>query len=239
MQYVIIKKSRKYACKTEIDIWSVCMVALVNNSVSAGERMKQNPRSNVYECFLRLLWLISVFTMITVAFYVSNGKAVYAAEVKMPAFSGYPYTEVNGNRPFFGTRDYTLKAFETYDELDNLGRCGKAFANVSSETMPTEERGNIGLIKPSGWNQVKYDGIIDTDPPYLYNRVHLIGWQLSGENANERNLITGTRYLNIEGMLPFESRIADHVKKTKGHVLYRVTPMFKGDNNKNLANMLK
>ena len=117
--------------------------------------------------------------------------------------------------------------FETYSPLDSLGRCGVAYANVGLDTMPTEERGSIGQVKPSGWQTVKYDCV---DGKYLYNRCHLIGFQLTGENANEENLITGTRYLNVDGMLPFENLVADYVKETENHVLYRVTPIFEGDN---------
>ena len=117
--------------------------------------------------------------------------------------------------------------FESYSELDALGRCGAAYASVGPETMPTEDRGEIGSVKPSGWQSVKYDIV---DGKYLYNRCHLIGYQLTAENANEKNLITGTRYLNIEGMLPFENMVADYVKETGNHVMYRVTPVFEGDN---------
>ena len=124
-------------------------------------------------------------------------------------------------RPVFGVH---ISSFEHYSKLDSLGRCGAAFANVSRSTMPTKKRGAIGNIKPSGWHTVKYEGI---DGKYLYNRCHLIGYQLTAENANPRNLITGTRYLNVTGMLPFENMVADYVKETNHHVLYRVTPIFK------------
>ena len=145
----------------------------------------------------------------------------------LPVYSGEAYVELNNNVPNFGKSDLTTKTFEKYSELDDLGRCGVAYANVCEETMPTEKRGNIGMIKPSGWQTVKYDNV---DGKYLYNRCHLIGYQLTAENANEKNLITGTRYLNIEGMLPFENLVADYVEETDNHVLYRVTPIFKGDN---------
>lgn len=146
---------------------------------------------------------------------------------EIPAYSGKPYTPVNNNRPFFQKDDLTTKTFEHYSRLDRLGRCGTAYANISEKTMPTEKRGYIGSVHPSGWHTIKYQGI---EGRYLYNRCHLIGYQLSAENANERNLITGTRYLNTEGMLPFENMVADYVKETGNHVLYRVTPMFKGNN---------
>ena len=145
----------------------------------------------------------------------------------VPAFSGDPYVAVNDNRPFFTDADFTAKSFESYSDLDNLGRCGVAYANVSKDTMPTEERGSIGQVKPSGWHTVKYDCV---DGKYLYNRCHLIGYQLTAENANVKNLITGTRYLNVEGMLPFENMVADYIKETGNHVLYRVTPIFSGNN---------
>lgn len=145
----------------------------------------------------------------------------------IPAYDGKAYVAVNDNVPFFTESELTTDAFEYYSELDSLGRCGVTYANVCKEIMPTEERGKIGSVKPSGWHTVKYDIV---DGKYLYNRCHLIGYQLSGENANTRNLITGTRYLNIEGMLPFENMVADYVKETGNHVLYRVTPMFEGDN---------
>ncbi len=146
----------------------------------------------------------------------------------IPAFSGTPYVEVNDNVPYFTGSDSTTDSFEYYSQLDSLGRCGTAFACVGVDIMPTGERGEIGMIKPSGWQTVRYDDLIDGK--YLYNRCHLIGYQLAGENANEQNLITGTRYLNVEGMLPFENQIADYVNGTQNHVLYRVTPVFDGDN---------
>ena len=139
-----------------------------------------------------------------------------------------PYIKVNGNVPRFSEEEKkNAAAFESYSYLDALGRCGVAFACVGKETMPTEERGPIGSIKPSGWHSVKYDFV---DGKYLYNRCHLIGYQLTAENANEKNLITGTRYLNTKGMLPFENMVADYVKETGKHVLYRVTPVFEGNN---------
>lgn len=137
------------------------------------------------------------------------------------------YIILNENVPVFSEDEITTEAFEQYSELDDLGRCGTAFACIGRELMPTEERGEIGQVRPSGWHTVKYDVI---DGMYLYNRCHLIGYQLAGENANENNLITGTRYLNVTGMLPFENLVADYVMETNNHVLYRVTPVFEGDN---------
>ena len=145
----------------------------------------------------------------------------------IPAYSGSPYIAINDNQPSFTSDDYTTTAFEKYAELDSLGRCGVTYACVGVEIMPTEDRGSIGQVKPTGWVTAKYDFV---DGKYLYNRCHLIGFQLTGENANTQNLITGTRYMNTEGMLPFENMIADYVKETENHVLYRVTPIFDGEN---------
>lgn len=146
----------------------------------------------------------------------------------VPAYSGEPYFTINDGKPYFTSTEKKQSAsFEKYAPLDSLGRCGAAVANIGLDLMPTEERDSIGQVKPTGWHTVKYDCV---DGKYLYNRCHLIGYQLTGENANTCNLITGTRYLNIEGMLPFENMTADYVKETKNHVLYRVTPIFEGDN---------
>lgn len=145
----------------------------------------------------------------------------------IPEFSGEPYIEINNNVPSFEKFEITDKGFESYSELDYLGRCGSCIASVGIETMPTEERGNISHIKPTGWQSVQYDNV---DQGSLYNRCHLIGFQLTGENANEENLITGTRYMNVEGMLPFENMIAEYVLETGNHVMYRVTPIFEDDN---------
>lgn len=157
--------------------------------------------------------------------HTGTASAFNAADV--PAYSGEPYTAVNNNEPYFTSDNLTTEAFENYSELDALGRCGVAYANVCLETMPTEKRGNISEVKPTGWHSVKYDNV---DGKSLYNRCHLIGYQLTAENANQQNLITGTRYLNVDGMLPFENMVADYVKETDNHVLYRVTPIFTGDN---------
>jgi len=156
-------------------------------------------------------------------------------QLPVPAFSlaeiepytGQPYAIVNGNLPYFSEEDLTAQSFEFYSDMDDLGRCGTASASIGTDLMPTEERGNIGQVKPSGWHLIKYDIV---DGRYLYNRCHLIGYQLTGENTNEKNLITGTRCLNVEGMLPFENMVADYVKETENHVLYRVTPVFEGNN---------
>ena len=145
----------------------------------------------------------------------------------IPDYSGQPYVVLEDNWPDFDAGELTIEAFETYSELDALGRCGPAYANICLEIMPTEPRGDIGQVKPSGWQTAKYDCV---DGKYLYNRCHLIGYQLAGENANRKNLITGTRYMNVEGMLPFENMVDDYVENTGNHVLYRVTPVFEGAN---------
>lgn len=165
---------------------------------------------------------------VTSATDVPTGEGTSAFSLReIPAYSGTPYTEVNGNQPYFTEEELTTQSFETYSELDSLGRCGVAYANVGQDLMPTELRGEIGAVKPTGWHLVKYDNV---DGKYLYNRCHLIAYMLAAENANPQNLITGTRYLNVQGMLPFETKVCDYVKNTGNHVLYRVTPIFDGDN---------
>jgi len=145
----------------------------------------------------------------------------------IPEYTGEPYVVLNGNVPLLTVDEHSKTSYEEYSRLDSIGRCGVCVASIGYDIMPTEERGSIGSVKPTGWQTVKYDFV---DGKYLYNRCHLIGFQLTGENANECNLITGTRYMNTEGMLPFENMVADYVKETKNHVLYRVTPIFKEDN---------
>lgn len=154
-----------------------------------------------------------------------SAETIFLKEV--PEYSGEPYVVLENNMPDFTKEDMAEESYEYYSELDMDGKCGVAEANIGKELMPTEERESIGMIRPSGWHLVKYDNV---DGKYLYNRCHLIGFQLTGENANEKNLITGTRYMNTEGMLPFENMVADYIKKTGNHVLYRVTPIFEEDN---------
>ena len=187
---------------------------------------------------------LSFYILIVIAFFAYN----YQDEIKefinqfdnelspqivsnlldeVPDYSGEPYIVLNNNIPEFDDKDYITESFEVYNTLDELGRCTVAYANVSIYTMPDEERGSIGSIKPSGWHTVKYDIV---EGKYLYNRCHLIGYQLTGENANEKNLITCTRYMNTVGMLEFENKVAEYVRKTENHVLYRVTPIYKEDN---------
>ena len=172
-----------------------------------------------------LLFMIGGCSLIEQTEYGKSSRETVLLS-QIPQYNGHPYVEINDNEPSFTQEEKETQSFETYGELDSLGRCTTAFANLSTELMPTQERESIGQIKPSGWQTVRYDNV---DGKYLYNRCHLIGFQLSGENANERNLITGTRYMNVEGMLPFENMVADYIKETSNHVLYRVTPIFKDD----------
>ena len=185
-----------------------------------------------------LLMLTTAFSLLLTACgtvsdyeYTDTGSAdvqirEYESVADVPEYSGEPYVEINENQPEFTEEEITTEAFEAYSELDALGRCGEAEACIGEEIMPTEERGSISEVKPTGWKNEKYDNI---DGEYLYNRCHLIGYQLSGENANAENLITGTRYMNTEGMLPFEDMVADYVHETENHVMYRVTPVFEGE----------
>lgn len=179
---------------------------------------------------IKRAWLPIILAVVVLvsAFIKENQQPIYSDSVaNVPEFSDMPYVVVNNNQPEFDEKDLTTEAFEHYSKLDALGRCQYAMACIGVELMPTEDRDSIGQIKPSGWQTVKYDFV---DGKYLYNRCHLIGFQLTGENANKSNLITGTRFLNVEGMLPFENLVADYIKETKNHVLYRVTPIFDGDN---------
>ena len=171
--------------------------------------------------------LLLVAAALLFSFFSKDDSHTYSDSVQnVPDFSDQAYVVINDNQPEFTEADYTTESYEEYSPLDSLNRCGVAMACIGKDIMPTEERGSIGQVKPSGWQTVKYDIV---DGKYLYNRCHLIGYQLTGENANERNLITGTRYLNVEGMLPFENMVADYVKETGNHVLYRVTPVYDGD----------
>ena len=203
---------------------------------------KRNKRNNLNE----LIILICIAIIIGTTRYfgignankntvdnITNSNSTLIKLDNIPEYSQSPYVEINENKPYFTESEYTTKAFETYSDLDSLGRCGVAYANICKEIMPAEgeRRGAISSIKPTGWQTAKYPGVIDGN--YLYNRCHLIGYQLAGENANEKNLITGTRYMNVEGMLPFENKVDEYIDKyPKNHVLYRVTPIFE---NKNLV----
>jgi len=160
---------------------------------------------------------------------VGSEQSVITDSSSTPAYAGVAYTVINDNIPSFSAAELTTKGYEKYSELDSLGRCGVALASCGKEIMPKEgeERGSISSVKPSGWVQAKYEGV---SGGYLYNRCHLIGWQLSAENANEKNLLSGTRYMNTEGMLVFENMVADYIKETGNHVAYRITPIYEGNN---------
>ena len=177
------------------------------------------------KCFIALV-LILALSLVSCNLIPTSAPAVDLDSI--PAFDGSTaYVIINDNVPFFTDEEITDDSYESYGELDGLGRCTVAIACIGVDLMPTEDRGSIGQVKPTGWHTVKYDCV---DGKYLYNRCHLIGYQLTGENANKHNLITGTRYLNIDGMLEFENMVADYVKETENHVMYRVTPIFDGDN---------
>lgn len=202
-------------------------MAYVTRRQRAEKRKKKGKRVSIAVAAVVMI-CFAFFCVIKCPYAEWSRKA--AARLRVPAYSGQPYVEVNGNNPFFEEEEYNIESFEQYSRLDLLGRCGAAYANVSRELMPTEERGEIGSIKPTGWVQEKYEGIVNSKPPYLYNRCHLIAYCLTAENANEKNLITGTRYMNVEGMLPFEERVAKYLEQNDNHVLYRVTPIFEGNN---------
>lgn len=187
-----------------------------------------------YKITLTIVAVVLILAIgITAICYIGRSAKTGNADLKdynIPAYDSQAYEILNNNVPFFKPEDYGVMVFEEYSELDAYGRCGVAFANICHELMPTEDRSEIGQIKPSGWNQEKYPGVVDSEPPYLYNRCHLIGFQLAGENDNEKNLITGTRYFNVDGMLPFENAVRAYVDETDNHVLYRVTPVYYGNN---------
>lgn len=196
-------------------------------------RQRAEERKNKIKKTATLIVAILVVAIMAVAgkgFFLQSTTSVDFDEINIPEYNGQAYCEINDNKPFFTEKDLNRETFELYSDLDSLGRCGVAFANISRELMPTEERGEIGSIKPSGWVQAKYEGIVNSSPPYLYNRCHLIAHCLTAENANEKNLITGTRYMNVEGMLPFEEQVAQYLDNNDNHVLYRVTPVFEGQN---------
>ncbi len=204
-------------------------------------RKKQNQKINIWQSIFALVILICILIYgyinqnatqsNTVNDYDINNQNTAFDLSTIPEYSSSPYVEINNNVPYFTEEDYTTEAFEKYSDLGN-GKAGVAYANICKEIMPKEgeERGEIGSVKElSGWVQKRYDNLIKDK--YLYNRCHLIGWQLSGENANKSNLITGTRYLNTEGMLPFENKVAEYINRNENnHVLYRVTPIFEGNN---------
>ena len=200
-----------------------------------GRRKKNNLlRKTIVTIVIAIFLIIASYFGIDIPKYLSNeaseNEISYTTSFDLttiPEYTNEPYVVLNNNEPEFSEEDYTTEAFEKYSELDVLGRCGPAFANVCKATMPTEERETLDY-EPTGWKQKQYNG------EYLYNRCHLIGYQLTAENDNEKNLITGTRYMNVEGMLPFENRVAEYIKNQEEneniHVLYRVTPIYEGEN---------
>ena len=179
-----------------------------------------------------LLWIVYLLIVCLIGYYTQNqlnntySIPSYVIE-NIPEYDGQDYVYINNNEPYFTTEGLSTSSFEHYSDLDYLGRCGIAYANISIDLMPASERESIGMIKPSGWHTIKYDII---SGKYLYNRCHLIGYQLTGENANEKNLITCTRQMNTSTMVKFENSVANYIKKTNNHVLYRATPIFKDDN---------
>ena len=191
------------------------------------KRVKSYPYKKGKLQFRWLLVLLILCAAVCLAVAITVKQSPIEPD-QIPPYSGSPYVEINNGLPSFRKSDYTAICFSTFSPLDDLGRCGPATACIGKESMPTEPRGAIGQIKPSGWHTIRYDDLIEDK--YLYNRCHLIGYQLTGENSNPQNLITGTRYLNIEGMLPFENRVSDYVERTGNHVLYRVTPVFEEKN---------
>lgn len=206
---------------------AVCLLSGCGNRPIGGTEMPADKTSQFHETIERVAESLAAAE----ASYSQEQMTTFTTwngQETVPVYSGDPYAELNGNIPYFADSEKTTDVFENYSDLDALGRCGVAYANICKELMPTEKRGEIGMIKPTGWHTVRYDDIISDK--YLYNRCHLIGFQLAGENANEKNLVTGTRYMNVDGMLPFENMVADYVKETDNHVLYRVTPIFVGDN---------
>lgn len=188
-------------------------------------RKKKKKKSNNFLLFILALFVVWAVNYLENNYY-SWGMPTYTIE-DIPEYSGANYVYINNNEPNFNEDDFSDKSYEKYSPLDLLGRCGPAIANISKDLMPTEERGTIGMIKPSGWHTVKYDVV---EGKYLYNRCHLIGYQLTAENDNKYNLITCTRQMNSVGMLEFENKVANYIKKTNNHVLYRVTPIYEGNN---------
>lgn len=205
---------RKYSRYKKLWIGLLAVVSLSMSACGAEEMSQESGHRN------------------SVAEKHENGTGSQSGELSVdsiedvPEYTGEPYVEINENQPEFTEDQMTTKSYENYSPLDELGRCQTAEACIGEDLMPTEKRESISSVKPSGWENKKYDIV---DGGYLYNRCHLIGFQLTGENANEKNLITGTRYMNVEGMLPFEDEVADYIHETDNHVLYRVTPIFEED----------
>ena len=196
-----------------------------------SRRYKRKKKSvKWYLLFIIMVGIIYLYDtyILEDTYSITDSNMVSYSVEAIPDYSGEDYVIINNNEPFFEEEDININSFEKYGDLDSLGRCTYAYANISKDLMPTKERESIGIIKPSGWHTIRYD--IIEDGKFLYNRCHLIGYQLTGENANEKNLITCTRYMNATVMVKFENMVADYIRKTNNHVLYRVTPYFEGDN---------
>ncbi len=193
---------------------------------------KKKHKKKIEKIIISIITILLIMLLTYINEYIEKNTSIAAVNYKniidVPEYTDKIYVTVNDNVPYFEEKDYTMEAFEKYSELDEMGRCGTAYANICKEIMPPDgdERGDISSVKPTGWVQKQYNG------EYLYNRCHLIGYQLSDEDANKQNLITGTRYFNVSGMLPFENEVADYINSSKEdvHVLYRVTPIYKDDN---------
>ena len=230
-----IKKARRFRCfLSRMPVLLLCFLLVhggfdyyQNQNIDKTLQLLSNLYEGVQEIPDTADWLLTEGerTIRELTGNLRSPEEGYSLE-DIPEYSGEPYVEINHNIPDFNEDERSSGAFEYYSELDSLGRCGMAEAMITQEIMPTEERGQIGSVKPTGWHTVKYDVISDS---YLYNRCHLIAFELSGENANEQNLITGTRYMNVNGMLPWENKVAQYVKRTDDKVIYRVTPVFVGD----------
>lgn len=190
-------------------------------------RKRKKKTSPFLVTILMLMCFFGYYYQDDIKEFIGDDKVISYTLEDVPSYSGKDYVYLNNNVPNFDLDDINSKSFQFYSNLDSLGRCGYAYANIGKDLMPTEKRGSIGMVKPSGWHTVKYDNI---EGKYLYNRCHLIGYQLTGQNANVKNLITCTRYMNSVSMLEFENKVASYIKKTNNHVLYRVTPIYDGDN---------
>lgn len=214
--------------KTKGIIAALAGVCIVGSFIPATEETAStNEVTSVPTTSIVVVVDSSETTTVTDTTTTSTSTSTTTAKLdSVKEYSGKASVVLNNNKPNFSKSDYTTTSFEKYSKLDSLGRCGVCHACIGKDLMPTEERGEIGQIKPTGWHTIRYDDLISDK--YLYNRCHLIGYQLTGENANERNLITGTRYLNVTGMLPYENSVADYIEETGNHVLYRVTPDFRG-----------
>ena len=214
-------KNTKIILITLIIVWFILVLIVCTNSSYSKEETTTTTRTTSETTSTN-----STSVVITKSINTTT-KTTTESITGIPDYNGSGYIELNSNKPLFNDSDYTTTSFENYSNLDSLGRCGVAYSNIGTDLMPTEKRGSISNVKPSGWQSVKYDNV---PGKYLYNRCHLIGYQLTGENDNEKNLITCTRYMNATTMLYFEDMTANYIKKTSNHVLYRVTPIYDGDN---------